>query len=99
MDKALRSRIQFDQINLNTALPNVGLFDVIFLRNVMIYFNAETKRRSGGAACWGNSKPGGYFIIISHSEPARGDRSAAHGQTFHLSQARTLSRPGRDRAP
>lgn len=40
----LRSRVQFRQLNLNEALPPVGQFDFIFLRNVMIYFSDETKR-------------------------------------------------------
>lgn len=76
VDKALRSRIQFDQINLNTALPNVGLFDVIFLRNVMIYFNAETKREVVSRLL-GQLKPGGYFII-SHSESLHGVTDQLH---------------------
>jgi chemotaxis protein methyltransferase CheR len=44
IDKPLRDRIRFEQINLNARLPDVGSFDIIFLRNVMIYFNTETKQ-------------------------------------------------------
>jgi chemotaxis protein methyltransferase CheR len=42
--RELRNRVRFSHINLNEELPHVGMFDVIFLRNVMIYFNTETKR-------------------------------------------------------
>jgi len=45
VDKKIRNHVKFEQINLNTTLPNRGLFDVIFLRNVLIYFDVETKRR------------------------------------------------------
>lgn len=70
VDSALRTRVEFCQINLNTRLPDVGLFDVIFLRNVMIYFNAETKQQIVNRlqACL---KPGGY-LIIGHSETLNG---------------------------
>ncbi|MDH4235519.1 MAG: protein-glutamate O-methyltransferase CheR, partial [Gallionella sp.] len=45
IEPKLRSRVQFMQINLNAALPKIGEFDMIFLRNVMIYFDMETKRQ------------------------------------------------------
>lgn len=70
VDHPLRNRIQFEQINLNTTLPEVGLFDVIFLRNVMIYFNPETKREVV-SRLMSKLRPGGYFII-SHSESLHG---------------------------
>jgi chemotaxis protein methyltransferase CheR len=41
----LRQHTRFMQVNLNATLPNMGKFDVIFLRNVMIYFDADTKRQ------------------------------------------------------
>jgi chemotaxis protein methyltransferase CheR len=66
IDKSLRSRVQLMQINLNMRLPQLGTFDVIFLRNVMIYFNAETKRQVV-ARILSLLKPGGYFLI-GHSE-------------------------------
>ena len=70
MAENLRSRVQFMQINLNTALPKIGEFDVIFLRNVMIYFDMKTKRQVV-ARMLPLLKPGGYFII-SHSESLNG---------------------------
>jgi hypothetical protein len=45
MKPELSGRIHFRQINLNATLPDIGQFDVIFLRNVMIYFDLETKRQ------------------------------------------------------
>lgn len=66
----LRERISFRQINLNNALPKLGVFDVIFLRNVMIYFDIETKRRVIERIL-PLLRPGGYFMI-SHSENLNG---------------------------
>ncbi|MGX9566254.1 CheR family methyltransferase [Pseudomonas sp. CFBP 5748] len=70
VDPALRSRMSFRQINLNAALPGLGEFDVIFLRNVMIYFDLETKRQVVQRML-PLLKPGGYFIV-SHSESLNG---------------------------
>jgi len=70
VDPPLRAKVDFRQINLNTKLPDVGLFDVIFLRNVMIYFNAETKQQIV-ARLQSCLKPGGY-LLIGHSETLNG---------------------------
>ncbi|MHB1654957.1 MAG: CheR family methyltransferase [Burkholderiales bacterium] len=70
VERALRSRVQFMQINLNNALPRIGEFDVIFLRNVMIYFDMDTKREVV-ARMLPMLKPGGYFFV-SHSESLNG---------------------------
>jgi chemotaxis protein methyltransferase CheR len=40
----LRRRVRFECANLNEPLPEIGLFDVIFLRNVLIYFDAAGKQ-------------------------------------------------------
>jgi chemotaxis protein methyltransferase CheR len=66
IERALRSRVRFQHVNLNTELPKLGIFDVIFLRNVMIYFNDQTKRQVV-ARVLGQLKPGGHFCI-GHSE-------------------------------
>ncbi|HJV87157.1 MAG TPA: CheR family methyltransferase [Noviherbaspirillum sp.] len=66
IDRTLRSRVQFAQVNLNAPLPQLGTFDVIFLRNVMIYFSSETKRQVV-ARILAQLRQGGLFII-GHSE-------------------------------
>lgn len=66
VERELRARVQFRQVNLNTTLPELGSFDVIFLRNVMIYFNGDTKRHVV-ARVLSLLKPGGHFLI-GHSE-------------------------------
>jgi chemotaxis protein methyltransferase CheR len=67
VDRALRERVQFRQVNLNTALPgDLGTYDLVFLRNVMIYFNGDTKRQVV-TRILGRLKPGGH-LFIGHSE-------------------------------
>jgi chemotaxis protein methyltransferase CheR len=71
VDEKIRNRIRFGQINLKASLPkNLGLFDVIFLRNVLIYFDKETKQDIVQRVITA-LKPGGYFFI-SHSETLHG---------------------------
>lgn len=70
IDRALRARTEFRQINLNAKLPGIGPFDVVFLRNVMIYFSLEIKR-AVVARVLEKLKPGGYFFI-GHSESLNG---------------------------
>jgi chemotaxis protein methyltransferase CheR len=66
VDRKLRARVRFAHINLNETLPLIGTFDVVLLRNVMIYFNAETKREVV-ARVLGQLVPGGT-LFIGHSE-------------------------------
>jgi len=71
VDEKIRNKVTFDQVNLKSQLPkSLGIFDVIFLRNVLIYFDKETKldivRRVISAL-----KPGGHFFI-SHAETLHG---------------------------
>lgn len=41
----LRDRVRFECANLMRELPPIGEFDVIFLRNVLIYFDNDGKRQ------------------------------------------------------
>ncbi len=70
IDRNIRNRIKFSQINLNNPLPAMEKLDLIFLRNVMIYFNAETKRKVLERLVE-TLKPGGY-LFIGHSESLNG---------------------------
>ncbi|THF63060.1 protein-glutamate O-methyltransferase CheR [Pseudothauera nasutitermitis] len=68
--KELRERVNFMQVNLIEAPPAIGPFDVIFLRNVMIYFDQETKRKVV-TNLLSRLKSGGWFIV-GHSETLNG---------------------------
>jgi chemotaxis protein methyltransferase CheR len=70
IERALRNRVSFSQVNLNETLPKLGEFDVIFLRNVMIYFDMPTKQKVV-ARMLPLLRPGGYFLV-SHSESLNG---------------------------
>lgn len=70
IDRVIRDKIHFFQANLNAALPRIGEFDVIFLRNVMIYFDNDTKRQVVSKLLQ-HLKLGGYFLI-GHSESLNG---------------------------
>lgn len=70
VDAPVRARVTFAQVNLMEDLPDVGAFDVIFLRNVLIYFDPATKgdvvRRLVRAL-----RPDGH-LFIGHSETLHG---------------------------
>lgn len=66
IDRAVRGRVRFVHANLNAPLPEIGKFDVIFLRNVMIYFNNVTKQQVVNRVA-SLLKPEGYFLV-GHSE-------------------------------
>lgn len=66
VERSLREKVRFTSVNLNTTLPKMGPFDFVFLRNVMIYFNADTKRQVVERVL-SVLKPGG-FLLIGHSE-------------------------------
>jgi chemotaxis protein methyltransferase CheR len=70
IDPTLRKHVKFQQANLMGPLPKVGLFDVIFLRNVLIYFDLATKRRVIDNLL-PFMKPDGYFFS-GHSESLTG---------------------------
>lgn len=70
IDKRLRNKVSFQSVNLMQALPDIGVFDVIFLRNVMIYFDRETKRELVKRLV-PRLRPGGY-LFIGHSESLNG---------------------------
>ncbi len=67
----LKRRTHFEQVNLTLPVnAGIGDFEVIFLRNVMIYFDMETKRKVV-ANLLPRLKSGGH-LIIGHSETLNG---------------------------
>jgi chemotaxis protein methyltransferase CheR len=75
IDKKLRQHVSFQQLNLNVeGMKKAGDFDVIFLRNVMIYFDIPTKQRvvANLIPCMKNS---GY-LIVGHAESLNGITNA-----------------------
>ena len=58
----VRRRVQFVRANLLTSFSPLGRFDVIFCRNVLIYFSAESKidilKRMAASL-----NPGGYLFL------------------------------------
>jgi len=66
IDKKLRQKVHFASVNLKNPSMEVGLFEVIFLRNVLIYFDLETKKNIIKYLV-SKIRPKGY-LFIGHSE-------------------------------
>jgi len=65
MDRALRQRVRFLLLNLVQTWPDeLGRFDVIFLRNVLMYFEATVKERVLSRVC-DHLLPGGLLLVGS----------------------------------
>ena len=66
IDRPIRERVQFTAINLMRELPALGTFDVIFLRNMLIYFTRQDRqeilRRIARVV-----RPAG-LVVVGHSE-------------------------------
>ena len=71
---ALRKNITYKQINLLEEGPGGQPFDVIFCRNVMIYFETDVQQRVV-SMLERHLAPGGY-LFVSHSESLNG---VSHG--------------------
>lgn len=68
--RELRERIEWQSHNLLESAVHLGQFDVIFLRNVLIYFSQATKQRVLDQVV-AQLKPGGW-LIIGHAESLHG---------------------------
>lgn len=64
IDDRLRHKVSFRRQNLLEDFSHLGLFDVVFCRNVLIYFNDET-RRSILRRIAGQLRPDGLLILGS----------------------------------
>jgi chemotaxis protein methyltransferase CheR len=60
--RELRARVSFVHANLKKDLSKLGSFDVIFLRNVLIYFDIKTKQQVVSQVVR-RLKPGAYLVV------------------------------------
>jgi len=59
---SIKNRVEFRAINLLDNYAALGKFDVVFCRNVLIYFSAEVKRDIL-RRIYSTLKPGGYLFL------------------------------------
>lgn len=70
----LRERVQFKQANLTQACSDVGIVDIAFLRNVLIYFDVKTKQQVINTISKQLDKQA--WLFIGHSESLNGIQSS-----------------------
>lgn len=82
-DPAIQKLITFNQLNLLKTWPMKGPFDIIFFRNVVIYFDLETQRDILDRM-WSLLSNDGY-LYVGHSENLSRvtDRFALIGRTIY----------------
>jgi len=66
----IQRRVEFKQLNLKESFSGLGRFDVVFCRNVLIYFSSELQNKIL-RNIHGVLKPGGY-LFLGGSETPRG---------------------------
>ncbi len=67
----IRSIVRFERLNLNDEVyPVTGLFDLIFCRNVLIYFDAQSRARAVHRLL-NHLAPSGY-LFVGHAESLNG---------------------------
>lgn len=84
---ALRTAIRFERLNLNDAAYGVlGPFDVIFCRNVLIYFDRESRRRALDRVV-DLLAPEGYLFLGTAETIAGQDRLRPVGPNMYATTA------------
>jgi len=58
----VKKRVSFRELNLLSGYALLGKFDVVFCRNVLIYFSADVKKEILNKIA-GVLKPGGYLFL------------------------------------
>lgn len=66
----IKKHVRFEHYNLVESFTRKELFDVIFCRNVLIYFNQQTKKKVMERLC--RQLKSGSYIMTGHSESLHG---------------------------
>lgn len=66
----LRNLVSFFTLNLHETFPDMGKFDLVFLRNVLIYFESENKTKILERIA--NVMTPGGILFVGHSESLHG---------------------------
>ncbi len=82
---SLREMVQFRQLNLIEDFAHLGTFDVVFCRNVLLYFDQKTKGRVLDRVA--EAMEGDGYVVLGAAETVIGltDRfqSVAHGRGLY----------------
>ncbi|MBT3989582.1 MAG: protein-glutamate O-methyltransferase [Rhodospirillaceae bacterium] len=70
ISKALRDMIQYKEFNLLDSLTPLGKFDIVFCRNVLIYFDQETKGKVLDRIC--DLMPNDGLLFLGGAETVLG---------------------------
>jgi chemotaxis protein methyltransferase CheR len=62
--QGLRKNVSFRRLNLAAPFPSMGPFDIVFIRNVLIYFDVQTKRTVLQRVA-GTLRPDGWLFLGS----------------------------------
>jgi chemotaxis protein methyltransferase CheR len=84
LEESVRGAVAFDAANLasdDPALWQPGVYDVIFCRNVLMYF--APKQMRGAIARIARSLAPGGFLFLGHAETLRGISDAFHLRHTH----------------
>ena len=97
LDNNIRERVNFIQANMLDAafMPGLGIYDVIFCRNVMIYFDASTQARAVAVLTRLLAETG--ILFVGHAESSMilnhgyASEHIPHAFAFRKAQANSYS--------
>jgi chemotaxis protein methyltransferase CheR len=89
LNEKVREMVRFETIDLRQSMRSLGPFDLVFCKNVMIYFDDDTKRKIM-KELHGTLQPGGW-LLLGGAETALGienrfDRQNVGNATVYVAQ-------------
>ncbi len=85
----IKRRVRFQKLNLMESYSMLGKFDIVFCRNVLIYFSAETKRHVFDGIAR-QMEPGGYLFVGASESVASYTKAFETQRTPHGSVLRRV---------